>query len=298
MTSPVIDTPAIGPPTIRLPAETWDAEDGDRVQQRWTLDTIDWGALRREAVADNEAIFYLVAAASFVEATTDLYTKNLIDYFAGDEEITSWLRRHWLPEELQHGRALRRYVELAWPDFDWEGVYRHFLPEFTAQCQEDGVEPTRTREMASRCVVEMGTSSYYRTLSRMTEEPVLTQLGMLISEDEVRHYKHFYRYLRKYQPREGERRGGIGMALWNRLRMIDGADSRIAMHYIYRERHPDKPFDEKVYRRLRRGSRALIRPHFPHRMCVQMLLKPLGLGHRTHSVAVPMFEALARQIVP
>jgi hypothetical protein len=280
-------SPAIGKTAIESSA-----------QQRWTLDTIDWGALRRDAVADNDAIFYLVAAASFVETTTDLYTRNLIDYFADDAEITSWLRHHWLPEELQHGRALRRYVELAWPDFDWQAAYQRFLPEFTAQCQEDGVEPTRTREMASRCIVEMGTASYYRTLSRMTDDPVLTSIGSYISEDEVRHYKHFYRYLRKYQPREHQRRGGIGVACWNRLRMIDGADSRIAMHHIYLSRNPGKAFDDRIYRQLRRDSRALIRPHFPHRMCVQMLLTPLGLGRRTHSVAVPLFERLARQIVP
>jgi hypothetical protein len=152
--------------------------------------------------------------------------------------------------------------------------------------------------MASRCVVEMGTSSYYRTLSRMTDDPVLTQLTQRIAEDEVSHYKHFYRYLRKYQAREGEGRGGIVRALWNRLRMIDGADSRIAMSHIYRARHPGLPFDERYYRQFRRGSRALIQPHFPHRMCVQMLLKPLDLGPRTHRAALPVIEAMVRRIVP
>ncbi|MFZ2007584.1 MAG: ferritin-like domain-containing protein [Stellaceae bacterium] len=267
-------------------------------QARWSLDSIEWSALRREAVVDNEAMFYLIAAASFVEATTDLYTQNLLDYFAEDDEITEWLRVHWLPEELQHGRALRHYVQLAWPDFDWDGVYDRFLPEFTAQCADDGVEPTRSREMASRCCVEMGTASYYRTLSRMTDDPVLSALTRHISDDEVSHYKHFYRYLKKYQAREGQHRVGIARALWNRVRMIDGADSRIAMSHIYRERHPGRPFDEHLYRDLRRGWRAMIQRHFPHRMCVQMLLKPLSLGRRTHSVVLPVVEAVTRRVVP
>lgn len=270
----------------------------DPTGPRWTLDSIDWAALRREAIADNEAIFYLISAASFVEATTDLYTRNLIDYFAEDGEITEWLHAHWLPEELQHGQALRRYVQLAWPDFDWAGVYERFLPEYAAQCADDGLEPTRTREMASRCVVEMGTASYYRTLSRMTADPVLTDLTRRISEDEISHYKHFYRYLKKYQAREGERRPAIVRALWNRLRMIDGADSRIAMSHIYRARHPGQQFDERLHRELRRGSRPLIQAHFPHRMCVQMLLKPVGLGPRAHRVALPVVEAIARRVVP
>ncbi|HWB50964.1 MAG TPA: ferritin-like domain-containing protein [Stellaceae bacterium] len=267
-------------------------------QPRWSLDSIDWQAFRPDAVAGNEALFYLIAAASFVEATTHLYTRNLIDYFAADEEITAWLRAHWLPEELQHGRALKRYVQLAWPEFAWDHVYQGFLPEFAAQCADDGVEPTRTREMASRCIVEMGTASYYRTLSRMTDDPVLSQLTQRIADDEVSHYKHFYRYLKKYQAREGQRRGGIARALWNRLRMTDGADSRIAMSHIYRARYPGRGFDDRLYRQFRRGARPLVRPHFPYRMCVQMLLKPLGLGRRAHRIALPVVEAVARRVVP
>ena len=280
----------------RLPPVTIASDQA--AQPRWSLDSIDWRALRRDAVADNEAMFYLITGASFVEATTDLYTQNLLNYFAGDSEITDWLHAHWLPEELQHGQALRRYVQLAWPDFDWDGVYEKFLPEFAAQCADDGVEPTRTREMASRCIVEMGTASYYRTLSRMTDDPVLTELTRRISDDEISHYKHFYRYLRKYQVREGQRRGGIVRALWNRLRMIDGADSRIAMRHIYRARHPDRPFDEPVFRELRRGWRTPVQRHFPHRMCMQMLLKPLGLGPRVHRIALPLMEAVSRRVVP
>ena len=267
-------------------------------QQHWTLDDIDWSSLRRDLVGDNEAIFYLVASASFVEAATDLYTQNLVDYFSADDEITAWLKAHWLPEELQHGTALRRYVQLAWPDFDWDGVYERFLPEFTRQCAEDGVEKTRSREMASRCIVEMGTSSYYRTLSRMTDEPVLCALARWISDDEVRHYKHFYSYLRKYQRRERQGRAGIALALWNRLRMIDGEDSRIAVRHVYQARNPGRALDDRMLRGLRRGWRAMIQAHFPHRMCVQMLLKPLGLGPRAHRVALPVFEAVARRVVP
>jgi hypothetical protein len=266
--------------------------------RRWSLDTIDWTALRRDAIAGNEALFYMIAAASFVEATTHLYTQNLIDYFADDTEITAWLEAHWLPEELQHGRALRRYVELAWPDFDWDAAYQQFLPEYAAQCAHDGVEPNRTREMASRCCVEMGTAGYYRTLSRLTDDPVLIEITKRIAEDEVSHYKHFYRYLKKYQAREGERRPGIARALWNRLRMTDGADSRMAMAHIYRARHPGQSFDARRYRRFRRASRPMVQPHFPYRMCVQMLLKPLRLGPRAHRVVLPLVEAMARRVVP
>src|SRR5262249_36258172 len=148
----------------------------------------------------------------------------------------------------------------------------------------------RTREMASRCCVEMGTAGYYRTLSRLTDDPVLTEITKRIAEDEVSHYKHFYRYLKKYQAREGESRPGIARALWNRLRMTDGADSRMGMAHIFRPRPPGKSFGGGRYRRFRRASRPMVQPLFPYRMCVQMLLKPLRLGPRAHRIALPVFE--------
>jgi hypothetical protein len=267
-------------------------------RQRWSLDSIDWRAIRSEAVAEPEALFYLVAAASFMEITTDRYTRNLIDQFSGDDEITSWLEQHWLPEEIQHGHALRRYVQTAWPGFAWDQVYESFLDEFSAYCSADVLEPTRTREMASRCVVEMGTASYYTTLSRISRDPVLSTIAHWIAGDEIRHYKHFYRYFCRYQQVEPASRRAVFSALWRRLRMIDGEDGIVTIKHLYGARHPDRPLDKGSYRDLRRDSRQLIRPHFPHRMCVQMLLKPLGLGPRLHRIAVPVTEALARWIVP
>jgi rubrerythrin len=266
-------------------------------RRHWSLDDIPWHAIRHDAVAQTKAFFYLVAAASLMESATDLYTENLIDYFAGDEEVISWLEHHWLPEELQHGRALRRYVEVAWPQFDWEPAQRRFVEEFRPFC-DTSLEPTRSQEMASRCVVETGTASYYRTLSRASPDPVLAMLTRHIAEDEVRHYKHFYRYFRKYRDAETPSRAAILPALWRRLKMTGGDDSFIALKHVYSARDPGKPFDIEVYRRVRRECRALVRDHFPHEMSVRMLLKPLGLGPRTQRLAVPAITALARRVVP
>jgi len=266
-------------------------------RQHWSLDDIPWHAIRRDAVAPAETLFYLLASASLMESATDLYTENLVDYFAGDEEITSWLEQYWLPEELQHGRALRRYVEAAWPQFDWEPARRRFVEEFRPFC-DTALESTRTLEMASRCVVEMGTASYYRTLSHASPDPVLAMLTGHIAEDEVRHYKHFYRYFRRYQDTETPGRAAVLAALWRRLRMTGGDDSYIVLKHVYRTRHPGQPFDVEAYRRVRRQCRALLHDHFPHEMSVRMLLKPLGLGPRTQRMTLPMIAAVARRVVP
>ena len=266
-------------------------------RRHWTLDDSPWRLIRRDAVAQTEGFFYLVAAASLMESATDLYTENLIEYFADDEEVTSWLEKYWLPEELQHGEALRRYVQIAWPEFDWEPARRRFVEEFRPFC-DTALEPTRSLEMASRCVVETGTASYYRTLSRASPDPVLAMLTRRISEDEVRHYKHFYRYFRKYRDVEAPRRAAILPALWRRLKMTGGDDSFIVLKHVHAAHHPGELFDIGVYRRVRRECRQLVRNHFPHQMSVQMLLKPLGLGPRTQRLTLPVATAVARRVVP
>jgi hypothetical protein len=265
----------------------------------WSLGDIPWHTLRRDRAGASEELFYMVAAASFMEATTDLYTRNLIDLFAGDGEIGGWLEQYWLPEELQHGRALRRYVEMAWPEFDWERAYRPFVEEFREFCRLDELEPVRSLEMASRCVVEMGTATYYTALSRASPEPVMSELARHIADDEVRHYKHFYRYFRRYRAEEGAtRRVAVLGALSRRLRMTDGQDALITVKHVHAARHQGAPFDDGVYRALRRRCRRFIAVHFPHEMAVRMLLKPLGLGARTQRLAVPIITALSRRVVP
>jgi rubrerythrin len=263
----------------------------------WSLDDIPWHMIRHEVVAQIEGFFYLVASASLMESATDLYTENLIDYFSDDEEVTSWLEKYWLPEELQHGEALRRYVRATWPEFDWERARRGFVEEFKPFC-DIALERTRSQEMASRCVVETGTASYYRTLSRASPDPVLATLTRHIAEDEVRHYKHFYRYFRKYRDVEAPGRAVILPALWRRLKMTGGDDSFIVLKHTYRTHHPGQPFDIGVYRRVRRDCRRLVRDHFPHEMTVRMLLKPLDLGPRTQRFTLPVIAALARRVVP
>ncbi len=290
------------PPTdmaspISTPIAARRADGAPPSRRHWSLDDIPWQSIRHDAVAQNEPLFYMVAAASFMESATDLYTANLIEHFAGDDEITAWLEHCWLPEELQHGRALRRYVETAWPEFPWDPVRDGFISEFGPLC-DDALEPARSLEMASRCIVEMGTASLYTTLSRASPDPVLALLTGRIAKDEIRHYKHFYRYFCKYRDAEHPGRTAIAPALWRRLRMTGGEDRLVVLKHIYGARHPGAPFDLAIYRDVHRRCRDLVRPYFPLEMCVRMLLKPLGLSPWTQRLALPILIAFARRIVP
>lgn len=171
-------------------------------KQHWTIEDIDFSRIDLARVRQDEDLFYLVACASFVESGSDLYTHNLVEYYKGDAEVETWLREQWEQEELQHGAALRAYVEHVWPEFDWQRAYQGFLDEYSQYCKVELLEPTRAQELAARCVVETGTSTYYRALARATDEPVLKQLAGLIANDEVNHYKHFYHYFRRYRREE------------------------------------------------------------------------------------------------
>ncbi|MBX6419828.1 MAG: ferritin-like domain-containing protein [Sinobacteraceae bacterium] len=265
-------------------------------ERHWTLADIPWHELERDRVADSEELFYMVSTASLIEITTDLYTRNLTQHFAGDEEVAGWLRDGWEPEELQHGQALREYVRRAWPDFDWDAVYRAFLEEYGARCKPEALLPLRSLEMVSRCVVEMGTSTYYTALHHVTDEPVLKRLARHIYEDEIGHYKHFYKYFRRYREREGVTRAQVLGALWHRLKMIEEEDSYIALKHVYAARHPGRRYDKRVYRRVVKRCRRLASPHVPHERSVKMLLKPLDMAPTVERWVQPVMESVARAV--
>jgi len=262
----------------------------------WTLDSIPWSELRRERVVDNEELFYMVAGASFIETTSDLYTRNLVLHFADNAEVSEWLEQGWEPEELQHGRALREYVRHAWPEFDWETRYASFLAEYRALCKPEMLLPERSLELVSRCVVEMGTASYYSALHGASTEPVLAQLSQHIFEDEVGHYKYFYKYFRQYRQIDNTSRKQVLGALWHRLKVIDDEDAYIALKHVYGSRHPGQPFDKTVYKEAIGRIRKLVGKHIPHRMSVNMLLNPLGMAPMARRVVQPVMEGVARLV--
>jgi hypothetical protein len=251
-------------------------------------------ALERERVKDNALLLYIVASASFVEITSDVYTRNLADFFHGDTDVVAWLKLAWESEELQHGRALKRYVEIAWPDFDWNGAYRNFLAEFIRFCSVDQLAQTRALEMAARCVVETGTASFYRALAEMSPEPVLGKIAAAISADEVRHYKHFYRFFLRYREYEQPSRVEVARTLWARIGEVDAEDAFYAFKHVYLERNPHAEFHQHDYAAFRAQLRPLAARHFPHRMASKMLLKPLGLSAPVGRLMVPAVASASR----
>jgi hypothetical protein len=260
----------------------------------WTVDDIPYHRTARERVRENRLLFYIVASAAFVEITSDVYTRNLVEYFRGDDEIVGWLERSWERDEVQHGVALKRYVQTVWPEFDWDGAYRSFLAEFMQFCKLDQLASTRALEMAARCVVETGTATFYRMLAEVSPEPVLREIASKISLDEVRHYKHFYRYFLRYGENERIGRCAVLRALWARIGEIDSEDAYYSFKHVYLARDPGIAFDKGAYRGFRDGIRRMGREHFPYAMATKMLLKPLDLCVPLSRIVIPTATAATR----
>jgi len=243
----------------------------------WSVGEIDYGAIHIGRMRPNRLLFYLLTASSFIESGSDTYAGNLATYYADAPETATWLTEHWEAEELQHGLALRHYVERVWPEFDWERGFARFFDEYRVTCSIDNFERTLALEMAARCVVETGTAALYRAIEQASDEPVLRNLSRRIADDEVRHYKHFYGYFNDFRDREGVGRARVLGALVRRLAEIKNEDAEIALRNVLRVERGTEAVSEHEVRALHSRVSGIVRRHLPVDMAVKMLLRPLHL---------------------
>src|SRR5260370_9961840 len=159
----------------------------------WTLDDIPWQRFDRAKLDPD--ILRIVKAASLVEHNGAAYAHHLGRIFSDAPEFQATARR-WGEEEIQHGRALARWAALADPDFDFQAAFARFQQGF--QVDFDSARSrrgSRSGEMIARCIVEIGTSSYYSALRESAAEPVLQEICRHIAADALRHYRLFYKNL-------------------------------------------------------------------------------------------------------
>jgi hypothetical protein len=267
-------------------------------KKHWTVEDLDFTRIDVARVRQDEDLFYLVACASFVESGSDLYTHNLVEYYRGDAEVESWLREQWEKEELQHGAALRAYVEYVWPEFDWERAYREFLDEYSQYCKVELLEPTRALELVARCVVETGTSTYYRALARATDEPVLKQLAGLIANDEVNHYKHFYKYFRRYRSEENVGRSRVLGTLGRRTLELKNEDADCAIRHVVKAYKPELAADPVRMKALTSRMSRTVRINLKPETTIKMIMRPLELPVLLQNmIEVPIRQLMQRVIL-
>ena len=240
----------------------------------WTLDDIAWDRFDRAKVDPD--ILKIVKAASLVEHNGYEYARYLESVFQGDPSFqeAAWV---WANEEVQHGKALARWAKLADPSYDFERVFELFASKIRLPTEATrSVRGTRAGELIARCVVEVGTSSYYTALAAAAKEPVLHDICKHIAADELRHYKLFYSHLTRYI--ESERIGPI-RRVWVALsRLFETEDDELAFAYYAANHANDGPYDHQRYKAayVRRTYRYY-RPNHVERG-IAMLLKAVGLN--------------------
>ena len=263
----------------------------------WRIEDIDFSAIDRSAIEHNQDLFFLLMSASFIETGSDTYAANQAEHYAAWPEIAVWLKDQWESEELQHGRALRAYVEAVWPEFPWQQAYDSFFAEYSQLCTMEELYPDPRLEMVARCVVETGTTAYYHTLRELSDEPVLSELLGNIRNDEVNHFKHFLKYFKELQQQSPVGRTRIAKALYGRLKELRESDSDIALRHVWA--HKGRYFADGSTRFEDMAQRIyeLVSRRLPADLAVRMLLKPMLLPTRVEGLIRTPISKLATRIM-
>lgn len=251
---------------------------------RWTLDDIPWERFEPSKV--DADLLAVAKAASLVERNGGDYATYLCNVFADDPEMQG-AARAWGAEEIQHGMALGRWARLADPGFDFDGAFARFADVIKLPLDAaDSVRGSRAGELVARCMVEVGTSSYYTALADQAEEPVFQAICRKIAADELRHYKLFYTHLDRYVAREG-------LGFWGRLRVAAGRiteseddELAFAWHAANENGAYDHAHSNRAY--ARRAYAVYRRPHVERGL--SMAFKAIGLDPqgRLHRVATTL----------
>ena len=263
----------------------------------WRVEDIDFSAIDRTLVADNEDLFFLLMSASFIETGSDTYAANLAEHYAAWPEIADWLTTQWEAEELQHGRALRAYVEAVWPAFPWQQAYDSFFAEYSQLCTMEELYPDQRLELVARCVVETSTTAYYHTLRDLSDEPVLSQMLGHIRNDEVNHFKHFLKFFKEMQDESPVWRARIARALYGRLKELRDSDTEIALRHVWA--HKGQYFSATTGLLEERAQHIyeLISSRLPADLAVRMLLKPMLLPQRVEGLIRTPISKLATRVL-
>ncbi|MDO5290968.1 MAG: ferritin-like domain-containing protein [Pseudomonadota bacterium] len=266
-------------------------------KKHWQIEQIDFSRIDHSRIAHREDLFYLLTSASFIESGSDLYTSNLVSHYAGYPDVAAWLSEHWEQEELQHGRAFECYVKAAWPQFPWQQAFESFIAEYGPLCNVEELESDRALELAARCVVETGTTTYYQTLRGLSEEPVLTDLLGRIRADEVSHYKHFLSYFKQLREAQPMSRLRVAKVVYKRLLELRESDADVALRHVWAHKGSMFADGAKSFEEVSQRVFPLVSSRLPADQAVRMLLKPLMLPHRLEEWLQAPLASLARRVI-
>lgn len=245
------------------------------MRRHWTLDDIPWDEIDRSAVDDD--VLKVLRAASLVEYNAPDYTDYLCSVFHDDPEFQK-AARQWCNEEVQHGIALGEYAQRHDPSFDYNERLQEYRKRVPIPVEADtSVRGSRAGELVARCMVEVGTSSFYTALGDATNDPVLKAICRNIATDEWRHYGMFYRYLKRYLEQENLPRYRRLMVALHRIAETEDDELASAYHVANMR---GQPYDrKKASKEYARRAYSYYRPGHAE-TAVGMILKAAGYKPR------------------
>lgn len=215
------------------------------MEQHWQFEDIEWSLFDPQKVDPD--MLRVIKAAGIVEHNGADYGKYLKNVFAQDplflKEIDSWVA-----DEVKHGQVLAAWVQCVEPDYDFDQCFANYVKRFPIDVEAtQSIRGSCGGELLTRCMVEIGTSSYYTAIKEAAQEPLLKHICSKIAADELRHYKLFYTHFQRYQvqaPLSFLERFRIGLG---RLLETDGDELATAYYTANEEK---KPYNQKYYTKL------------------------------------------------
>ena len=153
---------------------------------RWKMSDIPFDAI--EADKAPRALIELIKVNAASELTTWTATNQFFQGFSDDVDFTQWMTV-WLYEETKHPQALMRWLKHFGESFD-TGFFLEGRKTYPFMNSKMG---TLTFNILS----EMEASSYYLSVFRNVQEPVLKLITKNLAADEARHASSFYLYAKK-----------------------------------------------------------------------------------------------------
>lgn len=245
------------------------------MKRHWTLNDIPWNDIDATAVDDD--VLKLIRAASLVEYNAPDYTEYLCNVFHDDPELQDAFGQ-WCAEGVQHGEVLGEYARRHDPSFDYKERLAEFRKMVPIPVEANAsVRGSRAGELVARCMVEVGTSSFYTALGDSTRDPALKAICRHIATDEWQHYGLFYRHLKRYLAMENMPRYRRLMVALERIAETEDDELASAYHVANLR---GEPYDRKrANREYTRRAYSYYRPGHAE-TAVGMILKAAGYAPR------------------
>lgn len=213
-------------------------------QRHWDMNTdIPWDKFDPSKVEPE--LLKIIKAASMVEFNAWDYATYLNNVFSDDPGAVEEFN-NWAYEEVQHGQALGKWAEYADPNWSHKEHFDRFVAGFRPDIDAtQSIRGSRAGEMVARCMVEIGTSSYYGSIGQYAQEPVLQEICKRIAADELRHYKMFYQNMKRYLESENPSRiKRLRVALG---RVLETEDDELSYAYYAANIDPATAYDRQTY---------------------------------------------------